>query len=81
MAYKLTLTANDVTTIAFVGDRYCWSEALSDLEEGENTLTEAEAWEIQDSIEADTDGGHSPYPMLAVGDLMDKLDTLCQEIV
>lgn len=63
--YTLTLTEGDLKTIAWVGNRYCWSDALSGLEVGENTLAEHEAWEIRDEFEKDTEGGHSPFPLLA----------------
>lgn len=62
--YRLWLDEEDVRTIAFVGDRYCWSEAIRALEAGDNDLTEAEAWSIVDAFERDTEGGHSPFPML-----------------
>lgn len=63
-AYTLTLTEEDVSTIAFVGGRYSWSDALRGLEAGDNGLAEHEAWEIAEAFEADTEGGHSPFPML-----------------
>ena len=38
--YRLWLDEEDLRTIAFVGDRYCWSEAIRALEAGDNDLTE-----------------------------------------
>lgn len=64
MSYRLTLTAEDIEAIAFAGDRYSWSEALSRLDVGENEISEAEAWELVRAFEADTEGGHSPFPLL-----------------
>ena len=63
--YQLVLTAEDVLTIAFVGFRYAWSEALAGLEEGVNELGEADAWRIVEAFDADTERGHSMFPMLA----------------
>ena len=62
--YTLHLTEEDITTIAFVGYRYGWSEVLSSLGEGENEIPEHEAWEIISAFEQDTEGGHSFFPML-----------------
>lgn len=64
MAYKLVLTADDITTIDFVSSGYAWADALSCYEEGENTLTESDAWDLKESFESDTEGGHSLFPML-----------------
>ncbi len=81
-AYTLTLTANDLLTIGFVGGRYAWSEALSGLSLGVNALEEYEAWEIGEAFEADTEGGHSPFPMLDPhSELFDKLLAFWQAIV
>lgn len=64
MAYRITLTANDVITILCVGHRYCWSNWALRLVEGNNELAEHEAWEFREAIEADMEGGHTPFPML-----------------
>lgn len=81
-AYLLTLTEQDIQTIAFVGGRYHWSSELFALEAGDNVLTEGEAWMIRDAIEADMVGGHDAYPMLdPFSTLCDKLHTLYQSIV
>mgnify|MGYP003676230746 CR=1 FL=1 len=63
--YRINLTAEDVLTIAFVGARYAWSEVLIDLGEGEHELGEAEAWRIAEAFDADTEGGHAMFPLLA----------------
>lgn len=82
MAYTLELTAQDVTTIAFVGGRYNWSDALTGLETGTNEIAEPEAWEILEAFESDTEGGHDPFPMLDTSsDLCTKLYNLWESIV
>ena len=80
--YTLTLTASDLRTIAFVGERYGWSSALRDCTEGTNEFTESEAWDILDSAKSDTDGGHMLFPMLsAQSDLFWKLVRFLDTIV
>lgn len=64
MTYKLNLTHDDIRTIAFVGHRYNWSDALWRYSDGEHDIPEPEAWAIREAFEADTEGGHSPFPML-----------------
>lgn len=82
MTYKLNLTHDDIQTIAFVGHRYCWSEALWHLDDGEHDISELEAWAIREAFEADTEGGHSPFPMLDPrSELADKLYRLWDSIV
>ena len=82
--YTLTLTEQDIETICFVSSRYCWSDTLQSLgvSEGENTLTEPEAWELYEAIEADMEGGHDVFPMLDPGsDLASKLAAFHQSVV
>ena len=80
--YKLFLSREDVETIAFVGGRYAWSSALLALDEGENELAESEAWEIADAFDADAEGGHSMFPMLAPeSGLYEKLAKFREAIV
>jgi hypothetical protein len=82
MTYHLHLTADDIETIAFVGNRYCWSSALSSLSEGDNELAEHEAWTLVQAFEADTEGGHSYFPMLDHrSDLADKLAKLISQVI
>jgi len=81
-AYVLTLTEADVDSIAFVGGRYAWSEALLALGPGENHLTEPEAWSIVEAFDRDTEGGHGPFPMLdARSDLYERLLALWNSVV
>lgn len=67
MCYRLTLTEADAGTIAFVGHRYDWSATLLRLgyaEPGEHDVPEPDAWQIREGIDADCEGGHSPFPLL-----------------
>lgn len=74
--YKLHLTETEMNDIAFVGYRYCWSNALLDhCIEGENEIPEHIAWELREAFEADTEGGHSFFPML------DSRSELCEKLV
>lgn len=81
--YAITLTADECYTITFIGNRYCWSEwARQYLCEGENKLTEPDAWTFAMAIEADMEGNHSPFPMLNErSELYDKLMRFWQSIV
>lgn len=62
--YTLTITEQEADTIAFVGGRYAWSEALGSLGVGTHDIPEHEAWGISEAFETDTEGGHSMFPML-----------------
>ncbi len=83
--YRLTLTDDDCNTIRFVGGRYEWSNAL--LAEGlgipgEHEIPEHVAWSLNEAFEADTEGGHSYFPMLdSRSDLAHKLYTFMDAIV
>lgn len=80
--YRLELTAEDALTIAFVGARYAWSEALIGLAEGVCELSEVEAWAIAEAFDADTEGGHTMFPMLAPNsELFAKLLSFRERIV
>jgi hypothetical protein len=80
--YTLTLTADDVSAIAWSGNRYGWSTHLSSLGEGANTLEEAEAHEIVQACHEDAEGGHSYFPCLSPNsNLASELYRLIQEIV
>jgi len=84
MAYTLHLTAADVNAIAFVGSRYGWSSALGNLTEGDNHLSEAQAWDIRDGVYSDMEGGHDAFPMLDTtisGGLCDKVLALVNRVV
>jgi hypothetical protein len=69
--YTLTFTEQETDSIDFVGYRYSWSAALQKLlaydDDGKPetiSLQEHEAWELVSAFEADTEGGHSFFPML-----------------
>lgn len=81
--YHLFLTPEEMRDIAFVGGRYCWSEALlANCEAGENAIPEPVAWELAEAFERDTEGGHSPFPMLSGrSDLCDKLTRFWEGII
>ena len=73
--YTLNLTAENIRTIAFVGDRYSWSAILAPYGEGRNEIPEHEAWDIQAAFEEDTVGGHRLFPML------DHNSRLCSKLL
>lgn len=74
--YSLELTKEDIDTIYFVGYRYGWSDTLMIYcDEGLNIIPENEAWVIKEAFEEDTEGGHSPFPML------DHNSELCEKLV
>lgn len=80
--YRLTLTVEDVDTIAFVGTRYGWSTALLGLDKGTNVLRESEAWAIAEQMEEDTEGGHSLFPMLdGTSELAEKLAAFLDSVI
>lgn len=83
MAYTLHLTAEDMETVQFVGNRYSWADAILDhCEEGDNEIPEHVAWELQGRFEEDTEGGHSYFPMLdGRSDLAEKLYNFMMSIV
>jgi hypothetical protein len=62
----------------------CIAHSVDDCDEGTHiyTLTEPLAWDIQSAFEADTEGGHSMFPMLAPdSDLYAKLQAFVNSIV
>jgi len=82
MSYILEFTESDIETIGFVGHRYCWSDSLRHMAEGENEISECEAWEINEAFQNDTEGGHSYFPMLShSSDLCAKLVQFMDSIV
>ena len=79
--YNLTLTADDVSAIAFIGYRYEWSNVLLEYDVGDNEIIGWKAWAIRNAIEDDMEGGHNAFPMLDPhSDLAAKLATLYLEI-
>mgnify|MGYP003653164883 CR=1 FL=1 len=64
--YELHLSEDDMYAICFSGGRYEWSRALLFyLKEGHNEISEPLAWDLSEAFGADTEGGHSPFPLLA----------------
>lgn len=81
-AYLLTLTEQDVDTIASLGAGYCWSYALRYLEAGDNIMTWKEARSIRSAIEKDMIEGRNAYhPLDPTSTLCTKLHNLYQSIV
>ncbi len=83
MTYPLNITEQDRDTFALVGDRYCWSAAcLRLLDEGVNDVSEPDAWDLREAFEADTEGNHSPFPMLdGSSELAEKLFSFWEGII
>jgi len=93
MSYRLELTDDDWHTIDFVGHRYHWSEALqvelarSEVDEEVHDtcrvydIPEHIAWTLNDAFDADTEGGHSMFPMLADCPLRERLIEFWQGVV
>ena len=81
--YELHLTSNDMAALCWVGGRYEWSRSLLFyLEEGDNEIPESMAWDIREATDKDTEGGHSPFPLLATdSDLYAKLSEFYDSIV
>jgi hypothetical protein len=87
--YTLEISREESDSIDFVGHRYAWSAALQKLlaydDDGEPetiSLSESEAWELASEFEADTEGGHSFFPMLdPESALSDKLHRFMESIV
>lgn len=87
--YTLKLTREETDSVDFVGHRYSWSAALQKLlaydDDGEPetiSMSESEAWELVSAFEADTEGGHSFFPMLDHGsELAGKLFAIMESIV
>ena len=81
--YKLELTEREMSDIHFVGYRYSWSDTLDrHCIAGLNEIPEHVAWEIRDAFDADTEGGHSMFPMLdSRSELADKLYAFYDSIV
>lgn len=87
--YTLKLTREETDSVDFVGHRYSWSAALQKLlaydddgEPEEISLSESEAWELLSEFEADTEGGHSFFPMFDHGsELARKLFAFMSEVV
>ena len=96
MCYMLTLTLSERKAFDWVGDRYfCGNDATDILceclapddetewdDDAEITfyIPEHKAWELQETFEKDTEGGHSMFPCFS-SDLREKLYKFLDQIV
>ena len=81
MAYTLTLTHPEVTSLCWLSARYHYAEILfenCDPYTGIVTLPEPAAWELAWSVESGEDGGFLPC---VGGTLADKVIDLLNSIV
>lgn len=71
---SLDITNQDLDTICWVGDRYCWSAVLGKhfFEEGTQELTVEDATEIVEEFKADMEGGHQAFPCLQKGSALHR---------
>ncbi len=81
--YTLIMTEQDMDTLYWVNRHYCWSSALLDIVSvGTNEIPEHIAWMLQIAFIADTEGGHTLFPMLdPLSTLWDKLVLFMEDIV
>jgi len=82
IAYRLKLTPSEMRAVEFAHGRYSWPDMLAAhaAEDGSIAFTESEMWQWTDDVDADTEGGHSPFP-LASGAFADKLQRFYDERV
>lgn len=81
MAYRLTLTHPEVTSLCWLSARYRYAELLFDACDpytGEVTLSKPDAWALAESVESGKDGGFLPC---VGGTLADKVVELLGRIV
>lgn len=65
VAYRIKLTPSELRAVEFARGRYSWPDMLSThaAEDGSIAFTESEMWNWTDDVDADTEGGHSPFPL------------------
>jgi hypothetical protein len=82
IAYRIKLTPSELKAVEFARGRYSWPDMLSQhaLDDGSVAFTESEMWQWTDDVDADTEGGHSPFP-LASGAFAEKLQRFYDERV
>jgi len=82
IAYRIKLSPSEMKAVEFASGRYGWPDMLSAhaAEDGSVAFTESEMWQWADDVDADTEGGHSPFP-LASPALADKLQRFYDERV
>lgn len=80
IAYRIKLTPSEMRAVEFARGRYEWPDMLAAhaAEDGSIAFTESEMWQWTDDVDADTAGGHSPFP-LASDALAEKLQRFYDE--
>jgi hypothetical protein len=65
--YRIKLTPSELRAVEFARGRYSWPDMLSThaAEDGSIAFTESEMWQWTDDVDADTAGGHAPFPLAA----------------
>ena len=65
IGYRIKLTPSEMRAVEFARGRYAWPDMLSAhaAEDGSVAFTESEMWQWTDDVDADTEGGHSPFPL------------------
>lgn len=63
--YRIKLTPSELRAVEFARGRYSWSDMLlaHAAEDGSIVFTESEMWQWTDDVDADAEGGHSPFPL------------------
>jgi len=74
LTFTLSLTDEEISSIIWAGDRYCWSAILSRycVEPGELELTLEDTSEIIKEFKNDMEGGHAAFPCLLRGSSLHK---------
>ena len=82
VAYRIKLTPSELKAVEFARGRYSWPDMLSAhaADDGSVAFTESEMWQWTDDVDADTEGGHSAFP-LASPAFADKLQRFYDERV
>ena len=80
MTFTLHITPPDAETVGFVGNRYCWSTALSGYC-GVIEFSTSEGIQLCKEFMKDTEGNHQLFPMLDVASsLYRKLQSFMAEV-
>jgi hypothetical protein len=62
-AYRIQIKADEIESLAWLAARYQYAQLLYDSlnqESGEIQLAEHEAWEFQECVDSQVDGGYMP---------------------
>lgn len=81
MGYRIRITDEEWESLDYIGERYDYANVLTDAltetdTEGVYELSEADAWEFAEAVEAED--GHLP---LLGGSLADRVQALLDNIV